>query len=356
MKQFYFLTCLLFFMSATGNAQTSDVASGFAFPYALALNGNELFISDIGSDSEKLSKIDITASTRTATDVLTGVSIYGIAIKGNYLYYSDYPNNKISKIDITSSTPIIMDVVTNLNGPVGLAFKGNELYIAENGAGKISKIIDITATTPAVMDVVTDLNLPTKLAFKNNELYFTLDKDGKVSKIDDVTASSIVVTDLVSDLTNPVGIVFKDNELYITEPINRVTDKIYKIDTTENSPTLTEVITGLSGPRGVVFSGDVLYIVESSAGKVSKIDVSTLSIKQFDKNNSSMQIFPNPSAKFIQIFGLIKTENYKIYNILGKQVLDGVVNNQENINTEKLIKGIYFLKFDNGNSLKFIKE
>jgi hypothetical protein len=69
-----------------------------------------------------------------------------------------------------------------------------------------------------------------------------------------------------------------------------------------------------------------------------------------------MQIFPNPSANFIQVFGLIKTENYKIYNILGKQVSEGVVNNQENINTEKLIKGVYFLKFNNGNTLKFIKE
>ena len=355
MKQFYFLACFLLFISTNGNSQTSDIATGFTEPYALALNGNELFISDLRSG--KLSKIDITTTTKTVIEVITGIeNIYGIAIKGNYLYFCDFAN-KISKIDITSSAPVVIDVVTSLNQPIGLAFKGNELFIAEWGAGKISKIVDVTVASPIVIDLVTNLNLPTKLAFKDNELYFSLDADGKISKIDDVTASSLIVTDVVGGLTNPVGIAFKGNELYISEPMNNtVTDKIYKIDTTENNPILEEVLTGVSGPRGLVFNGELLYIAERNAGKVSKLDISTLSINQFDKNSSTMAIFPNPSANNIQISGLTKKENYKIYTVLGKQVLEGVINNLGKIITKNLIKGVYLLKFNNGNTLKFIKK
>ena len=313
MKQFYLLTCLLIFMSANLNAQTTDVVTGFSYPYALALNGNELFISDI--DGGTLSKIDITETTPTVIDVVTGITgINGMAVNGNYLYFSDLPNNKISKLDITSATPTVTDVVTDVIGPVGLAFKGNELYIAEWGAGKISKI-------------------------------------------DDVTASSLVVTDVVDGLTNPVGLVFKGDELFITEPMsNTVADKIHKINTTENSPELTEVLTGVSGPRGVVFSGDILYIAEASAGKISKLNLVTVSINQIVENNSPMTIFPNPATNTIQVSGLTRIENYKIYNVLGKQILEGNITNAGNINIISLTKGVYFFKLDNRIALRFIKK
>ena len=334
----------------------TTVLDGLDYPYALVLNGNELFVSD--RDSGKISKIDITEATPTITDLVTDVSgILGMAINGNFLYYSVITNNKISKIDLTASTPTSTDVVTGLNQPLGLAFKGNELFIAEWGAGRISKIADISSTDPTVTAIVSGLNLPTKLAFKNNELYFSLDVDGKISKIEDVTASTLSVIDVVSGLTNPVGIAFKGNHLYITEPrSNTLSDRIFRTDVTQSSPVLEEILTLVNGPRGLVFNNDVLYFAEAYAGKVSKFDTSTLNLNQFNKNNVSMTIFPNPSGSTIQVTGLTQAEEYKIYNALGKQILEGSISSKENIKIEHLVRGFYFLKFNNRNILKFIKE
>ena len=48
------------------------------------------------------------------------------------MYIVDYGNNKISKINLTETTPSLTDVVTGLSGPTGLAINGNDLYIVEH--------------------------------------------------------------------------------------------------------------------------------------------------------------------------------------------------------------------------------
>ena len=356
MKQIYFLTCLLLFINIKGNSQTSDVLTGLSSPYALTLNENELFISDIQKGG--ISKIDITLALPIPLDIITNEgSIYDMEIKGNFLYFSNLRDGKISKTDITLTTPVVTDVLTGLNKPLGLAFKGNELFIAEWGARRILKILDITANTPVVVEVLINLNRPTKFAFKDNELYFTLDADGKVSKINDVTESSLTVTEVVKGLTNPVDIVFNGNDLYISEPkTNTITDKIHKTDISKITPTLTEVTTGISGPRGIIFKENVLYIAETYAAKISKLDISILSLNQFNKNNIDIKIYPNPSTKLLQVSGLIKKEQYKIYNILGEKVMEGIITENENINIRNLKNGVYLFRINKGNTLKFLKE
>lgn len=49
------------------------------------------------------------------------------------------------------------------------------------------------------------------------------------------------------------------------------------------------------------------------------------------------------------------TESYSIINQIGQEVKRGVISNQEKIDIEDFTNGLYILKFDNGNSLKFIK-
>jgi hypothetical protein len=93
---------------------------------------------------------------------------------------------------------------------------------------------------------------------------------------------------------------------------------------------------------------DFLYFLEIDCGN-------TLSIEDFDLN-SNILLFPNPSTDYIQINGLTSSENYKIYNALGKEIQKGFVVENEKINVENLSNGLYFLKLENGNTIKFIKE
>ena len=80
-----------------------------------------------------------------------------------------------------------------------------------------------------------------------------------------------------------------------------------------------------------------------------------LSTNEFASSHS-VKLFPNPSNDFIQFSGLSKKENYAIYNIIGTKITNGKVFNDEKVDVLNLTKGLYFLKFDNGNTIKFIKE
>lgn len=81
----------------------------------------------------------------------------------------------------------------------------------------------------------------------------------------------------------------------------------------------------------------------------------TLSANEF-KLEHNIKLYPNPSSELIQVSGLKGNENYKIYNILGAEIKNGTISNNEQIDIRNFTNGLYFLKFDNGNSIKFIKQ
>lgn len=82
---------------------------------------------------------------------------------------------------------------------------------------------------------------------------------------------------------------------------------------------------------------------------------STLSTNIFELDKK-LRIFPNPTTDFIKVLGLTSKESYTLYNILGTEIKKGVISNNEQIDIRELTNGLYFLKFDNGNSIKFIKK
>src|SRR5690554_4293006 len=74
------------------------------------------------------------------------------------------------------------------------------------------------------------------------------------------------------------------------------------------------------------------------------------------KSAPNLYAFPNPSSEFIQVSGLDATCHYKIYTMAGAAIKQGVVSNLELLRVGDLPTGVYFLKTDNGSSVKFIKE
>ena len=82
----------------------------------------------------------------------------------------------------------------------------------------------------------------------------------------------------------------------------------------------------------------------------------TLSNNDFNTSNPDLKLYPNPSTDFISISGIKTEKKYEIISYLGAKIIDGSLTNNEKINITSLSNGIYFLKFDNGNTLKFIKN
>ena len=70
----------------------------------------------------------------------------------------------------------------------------------------------------------------------------------------------------------------------------------------------------------------------------------------------NVSLYPNPSSEFIQISGLNKIEIYKIYDVLGAEVLKGEISENKKIDIKNLRQGVYFLKFEKGNTFKFVKN
>ena len=84
------------------------------------------------------------------------------------------------------------------------------------------------------------------------------------------------------------------------------------------------------------------------------LNSSSLSTSEFGLKK--IKVFPNPSSGFIQISGVTNTEKYSIYNILGAEVISGSIGNQEKIDVRNIKNGMYVLKFDSGQTLKFLKK
>ncbi|WP_100612343.1 LamG-like jellyroll fold domain-containing protein [Confluentibacter lentus] len=82
----------------------------------------------------------------------------------------------------------------------------------------------------------------------------------------------------------------------------------------------------------------------------------TLSLNTITGNNTQYVLFPNPSSDFIEIQGLSKTERYALYNMLGHKLNLGLTMKGDKIDIRHLSNGLYFLKFTNGDTIKFIKE
>jgi len=97
------------------------------------------------------------------------------------------------------------------------------------------------------------------------------------------------------------------------------------------------------------YSGrDHLYFLGIDCGN-------TLSIDDFHLTEKK-SILPNPANGFITVSNLESIENFIIINELGQEVKKGVVSNQEEINIKNFANGLYFMKFDDGNTIKFIKK
>jgi len=81
----------------------------------------------------------------------------------------------------------------------------------------------------------------------------------------------------------------------------------------------------------------------------------SLSSNEF-KLDKNITLFPNPSSDFIQVSNLIEIENFKIFNILGVLIKKGTISNSSEIDIKNFDNGLYFLKFDKGNTLTFLKK
>ena len=114
-------------------------------------------------------------------------------------------------------------------------------------------------------------------------------------------------------------------------------------------------MTGCSGSS--VYSGTPYVNCNANSNDFFfKTYVNTSNLGVMEGNiNKTISITPNPAQNEIKITGLFKNEEYTVYDLSGKKILGGTINQNEEINISKLEVGQYLLKINN-KTIKFIKK
>lgn len=223
-----------------------------------------------------------------------------------------------------------------------LVFSFNQIYSQTEWTGPtitVSKANFADWTLPANQDSLTVnviltradnrviFNIAKETEFDNNNFTSPIDTEWAIGTIADGVGTLTFDTWENMHYADPPSIINVDVVLHL------ITDDIY-ID--------TKITTWTSGGAG----GGFTY--ERSTDQ-------SLSTNEFELG-TIFNIFPNPSSEFIKVSGLTTSQKYTIYNILGAEIKNGLISNDEQIDISSFTNGIYFLKFKGGIILKFLKE
>jgi len=341
---------LLLFVSSSIYSQATDFITGLNNPHEILLDGNILYIAE--ADASRIIKVDLSDPNPEIEVVISGIPVtYGLAINGTELYFSQLNGqNRISKIDLLDPNPTPTVILENFTQAIDLEFYEDELYIAQLGLHRIVKI-DPSIPNPPIIEVINGFEAPYALELIGDDLYVATYVADKISKID-LTNPNPVAIDVITNLLLPVGIKHRGNELYIAEAGQSIgNDRISKIDIT--NPIRTTVVGGLYNPTsGLEIFNDVLYIAENF--KISSFGLPPLSTDDFDA--VTIVAHPNPTSDYVKISGLTDSVNYKIYSISGTVLGTGVVANNEKISVQYLSAGTYFLVLDDSKVIKIVKK
>lgn len=80
-------------------------------------------------------------------------------------------------------------------------------------------------------------------------------------------------------------------------------DKIVKFDITTNPSTTIDIASIFFIPGGLAFDGTKLYISDIGGTKILRLDVSALSINDYNWREK-VKIFPNSTSQILQIKGI----------------------------------------------------
>lgn len=366
MKNNYILIITFFTCLQIKAQDVTTINNQYSFLLELVFHNDDLYFSTGSS----ISKINITETNSSSIEILPSSStlIGTMIVVDNYLYYGTRENDfggKISKIDLTAPNSTPITILNTDNQISSIAIKENKLYFIEgfsNTAGCSARLrkIDLNETNSIPEDILFNTCLD-PIAIKDNYLY--IGGISGISKID-ITQENPETIPVHSDSFISVDkLSFNGTDLYYSDQIGSI---IKKIDITQDFPTESTTIlssTIILEPTAIAIRNNELFfnsILKSDfSSGIHKIGIpeATLSVNDNQILLDSFSVYPNPFYNNFQVSGLTKKKHYTIYNSVGCKIVDGVISNNEKIETEKLNQGMFFLKLEGfTKSIKLIKK
>lgn len=136
-----------------------------------------------------------------------------------------------------------------------------------------------------------------------------------------------------------------------------------KLPTVINTKIIVENSEGTFSNKLSDISSNTIYYVRPYVttalgtfyGSLTSIDTSTESNIDVALK-ARIKTYPNPSTNYISLAGLMETKNYIVYSMTGKELARGSIAYNNKIDVRFLENGLYLLKLDGFEIIRFIKE
>lgn len=326
-----FLTLLLFCFTIA-NSQVTNLLNGLnnGITNLVVFENNIYFSSYSNFTIYKYPIIGNSTQTPEVFKILNGKPTQ-LLLHNADLYVATEQSNNIFKINLlaTGATPI---EVTDIYGP--MVIKDNFLYV---GQYVDSKIIKVNLLNGSKTDYLIGYK-PNYFNLQGDNLYFTSNTTNKLYRINLINGNLNIV---LENLNYAAGILIENNICYLCES---QTDKISYYDLISNQLVNQVPLTSGSWPNGITIYNNTIYFISTVSGQVSSIPLSTLGIPTNHKITYS--IYPNPTTDLLYISTEEILEKYQIFDIKGKEVLQGKFETNR-INVTQLQNGVYILKIEN---------
>lgn len=324
---FWLLLCMPFFSIG----QVTDIRSNLnnGLKDLVVYDGYVYYTSFI---AKKLYRISLTTNANPEIVASFPQSPIHLLLDGNTIFIATEQNYKIYKLNL-SNTPSNLEIVANIGGP--MLKIDNFLYVGQYTQSKISKI---NLTDGAITDVLTGYK-PNYFACYNNEIYFTSNTTNTLYKFNP-NADTPIAIPLLQNMDYAAGICIYNDKLVVCESMS---NKISTYTLTDFRLFSSYFLGANSWPNGVFYFQNEMYFTQTVAGKISYINIATLSENSFEIAAKKCSIYPNPTTAQIHIDTDENFEFYEIYSI-NSQLLERKNWNHEQINLEHLSAGVYFLK------------
>lgn len=373
MKQTYTLLILFTLIVNTINAQTDLI-------YHID-SGEGAFTTNLDGTSKNLLASYTPSSSSLANDI-------EIDANNNKMYVLDQNGKNLIQYDLNgANNTLIYTYPTNprdieldlINGKIYHAMNG-EIFTTDLDGTNKNSLITYTPNATNFLNAI-------ELDLVNSHLY-ALDMNGdNLTRYDLNGNNSTTIYNYVGGTQFPSDfkIDIANNKIYHISRDNTAAE-IFTTDLTGNTKTVLTTYTAGSSLLYIDIELDVendyMYLLSTNGGLLDRynlngsnkttiqtypgnypkdIDIfkldSTLSINNTESNQNEIAVFPNPSSNFIQVLGINGGKKaYAIYNTLGAKLKSGTIQENDKISIQDISNGIYFLIFENGNSLKFIKK
>ncbi|MFL9835858.1 T9SS type A sorting domain-containing protein [Flavobacterium sp. ST-75] len=111
-------------------------------------------------------------------------------------------------------------------------------------------------------------------------------------------------------------------------------------------------LTGMS--LGKNYFDDIIHDSTAYNSFLAKLGTTELDIK--DNTLKEISLYPNPSSDYLYITNLENSSKLSIYNTIGQEVKKVSIISNEGIPIQSLNSGVYFIKIEGYNPVKFIKN